>query len=260
MRFFPADFTLYPEMKKYTAGDYRMNDENNLDDRDRVCKIRFDLKEMNLQPLQKERFIFLLGPRYNPKKPYDIKIVTKQYPTYLENYFKGMDTIKELYWEALRAPGDAVNFQRDPYLREQFKKRKFGKTREERLAKKAQINEFLKSNEQNVIAAEKRDAELGIGTPKENLEQRLENAKARRLLGFMDFEVDESGKEIPAEEGLGVEDKVMQELAVRRSKYDKQVQEQRARKQIDIVTPVQGISRQEYKDAMLRSDEHFKRQ
>jgi len=36
------------------------------------------------------------------------------------------------------------------------------------------------------------------------------------------------------------------------------VSDQRARKKIDIITPVQGISRDEYKEGMLRSDEHFK--
>ena len=70
--------------------------------------------------MQRERFIFLLGQRYNPKKPHEVKIVTKQYATFLENYFKGMDTIKELYWESLRAPSDPVNLRRDPYLREKF--------------------------------------------------------------------------------------------------------------------------------------------
>ena len=59
--------------------------------------------------------------------------MTKQYPTFLENYFKGMETIKELYLESLRAPSDAVNFRRDPYLREKFIKKRFGRTREERI-------------------------------------------------------------------------------------------------------------------------------
>lgn len=60
--------------------------------------------------------------------------MTKQYPTYLENYFKGFETIRELYWEALRAPLDPVNFRRNPYLREMYKKRVFGRTKEERVA------------------------------------------------------------------------------------------------------------------------------
>ena len=102
--------------------------------------------------MQKERFIFLLGPRHNPKKPHDIKIVTKQYATFTENYFKGMQTIKELYWESLRAPADDANFKRDPYLREAILKKKFGKTREERLQTRAELKEFKKEHEQMVDA------------------------------------------------------------------------------------------------------------
>jgi len=76
-----------------------------------------------------------LGPRHNKKHPNDIKIVTKQYPTFIENYFKGMQTIKELYWEAMRAPEDPVNLQRNPYQRENMKKKLWGKTKAERDAK-----------------------------------------------------------------------------------------------------------------------------
>ena len=65
MKYFPPNFILNAEYKRYTAGDYRQNDPNNTDDRDRVSKIRFNLMEMGLQPLQRERFIFLLGPRHN---------------------------------------------------------------------------------------------------------------------------------------------------------------------------------------------------
>ena len=51
------------------AGDIREDEPNKVDDRERVSKLRFKLSDLKLQPLQKERFIFLLGPRYNPKKP-----------------------------------------------------------------------------------------------------------------------------------------------------------------------------------------------
>lgn len=110
MRIFPPDFFMNVETKVYFAGDVRKNNPNNTDDRGRVSRIHFDLRDLNLAPLQRDRFIFLLGPRFNPEKPHTMKIVTKQYPTYLENYFKGMETIKELYWEALRAPDTPVNF------------------------------------------------------------------------------------------------------------------------------------------------------
>ena len=48
MKYFPPNFILNSEYKRYTAGDYRQNDPNNTDDRDRVSKIRFNLMEMGL--------------------------------------------------------------------------------------------------------------------------------------------------------------------------------------------------------------------
>ena len=259
MRMFPPDFIMHAELKLYMAGDQRRNNENNTDDRNRTSRIHFDLRDLKLQPLQRERFIFLLGPRYDPENPHKIKIVTKQYPTHLENYFKGLETIKEMYWEALRAPDDQVNFQRDPYLREQFKKRKLGKTREQRLATKAMLKESYVARVKEVEEQEQREAQNGVGTPRENLAQKREIAKARKLLGFLDNEVTEEGETISAEDGLGVQDKVLEDLNIRRTKYEKQVQEQRARKEINIVTPVQGISKAEWKEGMLRSDEHFQK-
>ena len=92
---------------------------------------------------------------------------------------------------------------------------------------------------------------------KENLEQKIENAKQRRLLGFIDVEIDENGNAIPAEEGHGVKDKVMEDLHVRMSKYQQQVQETRERKKIEIVTPVAGIGKKEQADSVLRSGEYF---
>ena len=91
-------------------------------------------------------------------------------------------------------------------MREQFYKRKYGKTRKERLAKKAELGKIYKARVREVEDAEVRDAELGVGTPKEHLTQRRETAKARSLLGFIDIEIDENGEKIPAEEGIGVHD------------------------------------------------------
>ncbi len=125
-------------------------------------------------------------------------------------------------------------------------KKLMGKTREERVQKKAALKQWRQDHEAKVDAGLLQDQELGIGTPLEHIEQRKENAKARRKLGFIDLETDENGKTILAEEGMGVSDRVMEELTINKTKYDKQVQEQRARKKIDIVTPVQGISREEY--------------
>jgi hypothetical protein len=110
----------------------RVNDENNLDLRGEVAKIWIDIREMNLAPLQRERFIFLLGRRYNPKKVHDVKIVCKQYATYSENYIRAFEILKQIYWESLRAPSTDVTAQRNPYRREFIKKKFFGKTKAER--------------------------------------------------------------------------------------------------------------------------------
>ena len=81
--------------------------------------------------------------------------MTKQYPTFTENYFKGMETIKELYWEALRAPCDMVNFRENPYLRDVFKRKKLGRTREERLLKKKAIINYAKNRKRYLRKKEK---------------------------------------------------------------------------------------------------------
>jgi len=184
--------------------------------------------------------------------------VTKQYATFLENYFKGMETLKELYWESLRAPNDAVNLARNPYVREYFLKKKMGKTRDERIA----TGKMWKANHKKVVADTDagllEESKLGIGTPMENHEKNVETAKARRRLGFIDLEVDAAGNTINAEDGLGVVDPVMNELKINSDRYLKSVQEQRARKKIDITTPVAGISREEFQKGMLREDEMFK--
>ena len=78
MKFFPPDLIINASYRRYTSGDLRPQEmQEHVDDRDRVSKLFFDLRDMNLQPLQRERFVFLLGPRYNPKKPHEVKIVTK---------------------------------------------------------------------------------------------------------------------------------------------------------------------------------------
>ena len=102
------------------------------------------------------------------------------------------------------------------------------------------------------------DEKRGVGTPLEHREKHIAYAKERRRLGFIDIEIDADGNAIPAEEGNGVADSVMDELTTNSTRYHKQVQEQKARKKIDIITPIQGVGRGEYEKGMLRSDEYFK--
>lgn len=249
---FPPNFRLRVERKMYMAGDTRKHHPDNTDDRGRVCKVRFDIREMMLQPLQRERFIFLLGPRYNPDKPHEIKIVSKQYATYIENYFKAFELIKELYWEALRAPDTPANFQRNPYLRERITKRKLGRTKEER---KAKLRELCKAEAAAMLQMQE-TREKSAEAAQAIEDTKVQHAKKRSQLGFLDFVEDADGNLVPATQ---VDDPAADRLAVNDARYQKQIAEQRARKKIEIVTPVEGISREEYDRHMLRSDEHFKR-
>jgi hypothetical protein len=97
-----------------------------------VAKIFVNIKEMKLAPLQRERFIYLLGNRWTGSDK--VKIVCKQYNTFHENYHRAMEQLREIYWESKRAPATNTTAMRNPYRREFLKKKMLGKTREERLA------------------------------------------------------------------------------------------------------------------------------
>lgn len=125
-KYFPPDFVINMEQNQYPGDDQRFT-ENNSDHRPAIARITVDMRQMKLAPLQRERFIFLLGPRYNPKKPFDVRIVMRQYSEYQQNFDRACEVLREMYWEALRAPDDLVNFRRNPYLRENTIKRVFGK-------------------------------------------------------------------------------------------------------------------------------------
>lgn len=103
-----------------------------MDNRERVAKIAVDIRTMKLAPLQRERFIYLLGNRWTGSDI--VKIVCKQYNTYHENQLRAMETLREIYWESKRAPDTNTTAMRNPYRREFLKKKFLGKTREERLA------------------------------------------------------------------------------------------------------------------------------
>ena len=165
-----------------------------------------------------------------------------------------METIKELYLESLRAPADPVNFQRDPYLREKYIKKHFGRTKEERINA---IKKFKLARQKHMDEYEQRKADE-VKVSEEQHGKRVKNAKIRRSLGFIDFETDENGNVVPIDESQGVDDPVMEELTIKDARYQKKVQETRERKKINIITPIAGVSKEEYREAMLRSDEYFK--
>jgi Mitochondrial ribosomal subunit protein len=85
-KYYPPNFAFNLIYTKYCAEDY-LADEDNLDNRERIAKISVYLPELKLAPLQRERFLYLLGPRYTGSD--NIKIVCRQYNTYNENFQKG---------------------------------------------------------------------------------------------------------------------------------------------------------------------------
>ena len=57
---------------------------------------------MKFSPKQKERFLYLIGPRYKGKDEIRIKVNTVDDPS--KNVEKGKEMIYELFLEAIRAP------------------------------------------------------------------------------------------------------------------------------------------------------------
>lgn len=64
-RNFPPEFNIIVNYKRYNAGDMSQH-KKTMDNRERVAKLRVDIRTLRLAPLQRKRFQFLLGPRWNP--------------------------------------------------------------------------------------------------------------------------------------------------------------------------------------------------
>ena len=90
------------------------------------------MRDMGLSPEQRERLIFLLGPRY--EGGHQFKIVYRDFKTFQANYIRAMEIFREIYWEAIRAPSRCITLDRNPYRREKLMKKFYGKTKEERKA------------------------------------------------------------------------------------------------------------------------------
>ena len=202
-KYYEEPFNLQAEYKKYTAGDLRM--EDNLDTRERVAKISVNMKDMGFAPLQRQRFIFLLGNRFTGSDK--IKIVCKQYNTFHENFVRANEILRELYWEAKRAPDTNTTALKNPYRREFLKKKLLGRTREERLAT---IEELANLDQERRLRIDKEY--MGIAQEKEEMQQssrkrRRENVAKRLSLGFNDKGKDE------------VEDKIMEDIEYKSQVY-----------------------------------------
>ena len=97
---FPIDKTARVEI--YQFSDRHHNKPKFIDAEQAVVKMWVDMDGWNLTPLQKERLVFLLGPRY--KGVSEFKIVSRQYPQRDQNLQKCIDTAYELLLETKRAP------------------------------------------------------------------------------------------------------------------------------------------------------------
>lgn len=147
-KLFPPTFQWQAQMSMYPSGDIRENEEDRLDHRDKKAKMVFDMSKMGLSPQQRERMIFLLGPRYNAKKGniHEFKIVCDHFPSYQENFMRVMEQFREIYWESLRAPAECATLYRNPYRREKLLKKMFGHTREERAENRKLMSAKLKEH------------------------------------------------------------------------------------------------------------------
>lgn len=76
------DFEWTIQTDKYPAGDVREHGTTRTDHRDKVAKIEFNMQDLKLSPEQRERLIFLLGPRYRPEHGNKIKIVQRSFLTF----------------------------------------------------------------------------------------------------------------------------------------------------------------------------------
>lgn len=133
------DFPISVCYKRYTAGDTRVDNPENRDNRERVAKIRMDIRTLKLAPLQRNRFQYLMGPRWNPRMPHHLKVVCSQYNTFQENYMRAFELFREVYWEAKRAPDTQHTMLVNPYRREKILKKVYGKTAEARKLLRAQL-------------------------------------------------------------------------------------------------------------------------
>mmetsp|Transcript_43006 Transcript_43006/g.31401 ORF Transcript_43006/g.31401 Transcript_43006/m.31401 type:complete len:126 (+) Transcript_43006:63-440(+) len=77
-KYFTHPMELGVAYKGYPSGDKRV--EDNIDNRDRVAKVFVSMNSLGLSTLQRERFIYLLGPRYTGSD--NIKIVCRRFNTY----------------------------------------------------------------------------------------------------------------------------------------------------------------------------------
>ena len=99
----PPNFSIKCIKKTYMAPLRNIGAKiNNSDLRNTHIKFEVEFEKLKLTPLQKNRLIFLLGRRY--KGGNSFKIIVRQYDNLEYNFAKGLDILRQLYYETKRAP------------------------------------------------------------------------------------------------------------------------------------------------------------
>lgn len=161
------------------------------------------------------------------------------------------ETLREIYWEALRAPDNHALFRRNPYRREKLIKRHLGRTKAERIVKKREIKEKYSAYMKQIETRMQEEANQAVEVGNSERKKRLEYAKKRAKLGFKDTD-----KDVATE---GVEDPVLDKLTIDERKYQKMLADSRERKSVKIPVEVEGISKQEiHQKVMEIPGAHFK--
>jgi hypothetical protein len=185
-----------------------------------------------------------LGNRYTGSDK--VKIVCRQYNTYHENYIRANEILRELFWESKRAPALNTTALVNPYRREFFKKKLLGRKREERLATIMELESVDSLHRREIEEKEMGLANEETKRQESTRKKRREYAQRRMALGF-----NNKGQE-------EVADPIMEELEYKSKEYEKQIEEQKERKPVKVVTPVKGISKEEIERLMLTDADKFK--
>ena len=80
-----------------------VNEHAKYSHRNRTCWLTCQIDNMKLTPKMQDRMIFLLGDRWKPLKR-EVRVKIAYYQEFEDNYKKAMEVLRELYFEALRAP------------------------------------------------------------------------------------------------------------------------------------------------------------
>ncbi len=92
-----------PKFPITMAFSYTLGSTDNNQYRSRGIQLTVEIDEMKLTEKQKDRLIFLLGDRYRQKENL-LKINVDSFENPEHNMIRGVEILKELYLETIRAP------------------------------------------------------------------------------------------------------------------------------------------------------------